>query len=128
LLENLRSLLVCVVKFSNESKMYWFFVNQSKFSSSIWVHHTTFDGCNFRRLYLFHPMFIFNKICWIMFHLKSSYCGKNSMSIQVVLNVWEQFKIQNPNIFGLQWILAACFFFIQCVFLMGFLEKLHILV
>jgi len=24
------------------------------------------------------------------------------MSIQVVLNVWEQFKVQNPHIFALQ--------------------------
>jgi len=40
------------------------------------------------------------------------------MSIQVVLNVWEQFKVQNPDIFGLQWTLATCFFFIHCLFLM----------
>jgi len=41
------------------------------------------------------------------------YCGKIFMSIQVVLNVWEQFEVQNPDIFELQWTSAACFF-IQC--------------
>jgi len=35
------------------------------------------------------------------------------MSIQVVLNVWEQFEVQNPNILGSQWTLAAYNFFIQ---------------
>jgi len=95
------SLLVCVVNFSDKSKIYWFFVSQSKLRGSIWVHQTAFDGCNFGDLYLLHLIIVFNKICWIMFPLKSSYCSKISMSIQVVLNAWEQFKVQNPNIFGL---------------------------
>jgi len=56
--------------------MYSFFLSQSKFNHSIWVHQTAFDGCNFGRLYLLHPMFIFNKICRFMFPLKSSYCNK----------------------------------------------------
>jgi len=58
-----------------------------------------------------------------MFPLNSSYCGKNFMSIQVVLNVWEQFKVQNLDIFGLHWTLTACFFFIQCTFPINFLGK-----
>jgi len=44
---------------------------------------------------------VFNQMCWIMFSLKSSYCGKIPMPIQGVLNVWEQFKVQNPNLWGL---------------------------
>jgi len=83
---------------------------------SLWVHKTTFDGCNFGGLYLFHKMFVFNKICCAVFPLKSSYCGEIFMSIRVVLNFWEQFEVQNPDIFGLQWTLAAYFFFIQCPF------------
>jgi len=45
------------------------------------------------------------------------------MSIQVVLNVWEQFEVQNLDIFGLQWILVAHFFFIQCLLPIIFIEK-----
>jgi len=45
------------------------------------------------------------------------------MSIQVVLNVWEQFEVQNPNIFGLQRISTTCFFFIQCPFPIIVFEK-----
>jgi len=37
-----------------------------------------------------------------MFPLKSSYFDKIFMSIQVVLNVWEQLEVQNPDIFGFQ--------------------------
>jgi len=37
-----------------------------------------------------------------LFPLKSSYCGKIFMSIQVVLNAWEQFEVQNLHIFALQ--------------------------
>jgi len=52
-------------------------------------------------------MFIFNKMCWDLFPLKSCYCGKIFMSIQVVLNVWEQFKVQHLDIFALQWTSVA---------------------
>jgi len=38
------------------------------------------------------------------------------MSIQVVLNVWEQFEVQNPDIFALQQTLAAYNFFTQVPF------------
>jgi len=66
-------LLICVVKFSNQPKMYLFFVSQSKFRLRFtWVHQTTFDGCNFGGLYLFHLIFVFNKICKVIFPLKSS--------------------------------------------------------
>jgi len=98
-------------------KMYRCFESQSKFTGSIWVHQTACDGCNFGGLYLLHQMLVFNKICWVFFPLKSSYCGKIFMSIQVVLNVWEQFEVQNPGIFGLHWTSVAYFFFIQCLFL-----------
>jgi len=37
-----------------------------------------------------------------MFFWKSTYFGKIFRPIQVVLNVWEQFEVQNPNIFGSQ--------------------------
>jgi len=36
------SLLVCMVKSWDQSKMYWFFGSQSKFITSIWVHQTAF--------------------------------------------------------------------------------------
>jgi len=87
------------------------------FLKAIWISQVQFEFTklhfddNFKGLYLLHPMFFSNKICWIMFPLKSNYCRKKFMSIQV-LNVWEQFKVQNPDIFGLHWTLAACFFFI----------------
>jgi len=71
----------------------------------------TLEAC----ISLIHCLFSI-KICQITFPMKPSYCNKIFMSIQVVLNVWDQFKVQNPNIFGLQWILATCFFFIQCLF------------
>jgi len=45
------------------------------------------------------------------------------MPTQGVSNVWEQSKVQNLDIFGLQWTLAPCVFFIQCPFLMNFLGK-----
>jgi len=41
------SLLVCVIKFSDQSKLYWFFGSSSKFTSTIWVHQIAFDDCNF---------------------------------------------------------------------------------
>jgi len=85
------SLLVYAVKFSNQSKIQKFLGSQSKFIGSIWVHQTAFEGCNFGGFYL-QPMFVFNKIYWVMFPLKSSYCGKFFMSIQDVLNIWEKFK------------------------------------
>jgi len=83
-------------------------------SSQIQFEFTTLhsNGCNFGGLYLFHQMSIFNQICWVLFFLKSNYCGKFFMSIQVFLNVWEQFKVQNPHIFALQQTLAAYNFFI----------------
>jgi len=48
--------------------------------------------------------------------LKFNYCGKIFMSIQIVLNVWEQFEFPNLDIFELQWTLVTYFFFIQCPF------------
>jgi len=60
-----------------------------------------FDGRNFGGLYLPHPTFVFNKICWVIFSLEFSYCGKFFMLIQVAWNVWKQFEVQNPTIFGL---------------------------
>jgi len=66
------SLLVCVVKVLDQLKMYCYFVSQLKFKGSIQVHQTTFDGYNFEGLYLLHPLFVYNKICWVMFPLKSS--------------------------------------------------------
>jgi len=68
-------------------------------------------------------MLVFNQIFWILFPLKSSYCGKNFVSIQVVLNVWEQFEVQNPHIFALQWTLATYNFFIHCLFPIIFVGK-----
>ncbi len=117
------SLLVSVIKFSDQSKLYWFFGSRSKFRSSIWVHQTAFDGCNFGGFYLLHSKFVFNKICWVMFPLKSSYCGKIFMSIQVVLNVREQFKVLNSDIFRSQWTSAAYNFFIQGSFSIFFVGK-----
>jgi len=61
-------------------------------------------------------MFVFNIKRLVMFPLKSNYCDKIFKSIQVVLNVWEQFEVQNPDILGLQWISASYFYFIQCLF------------
>jgi len=72
-----------------------------------------YDGCNLGGLYLFIKCSFSIKICEVLFSLKSSYYGKIFMSSQVVLNVWEQFKVQNPYIFALQWTLAAYNFFIQ---------------
>jgi len=63
------------------------------------------------------------KICWVLFPLKSIYWGKIFMSIQVVLNVWEQFQVQNPDIFALQWTSIAYNFFIQGFFSIIFVEK-----
>jgi len=68
-------------------------------------------------------MFVFNKICSILFPLRSSYCGKNFILVQVVLNVWEQFEVQNPNIFALQWTLAAYNFLTQGSFSKKFVGK-----
>jgi len=82
----------------------------------------------FKVLYLFHQMFVFNKICWVSPPLKSSYCRKIFMSIQVVLNSWEQFEVQNPHIFALLWSSAAYNFFIYGPFSIFLLEKLRILV
>jgi len=45
------------------------------------------------------------------------------MSIKVVLNVWEQFEVQNPHIFTLQWTLVAYNFFIHGPFSIIFVEK-----
>jgi len=68
-------------------------------------------------------MLVFNQICWVLFSLESSYYGKIFMSIQVVLNVWEQFEVQNPHIFALQWTLATYNFFIQGPFSIIFVGK-----
>jgi len=112
-----------VVKFSNQSKMRWFLLSQLKFTSSTSIHQIAFDGCNFEVLYLLYPMLVFNIIYWITFSIQYSFCGKIFMSIQVVLNIWEQFKVQNPDIFLLQLTLATCFFFIWCLYLIKKLEK-----
>ena len=45
------------------------------------------------------------------------------MSIQVVLNAWEQFEVQNPDIFALQWTSAAYNFFRQGLFSIIFVGK-----
>jgi len=82
-----------------------------------------FDDYNLGALYVLHLMFVFNNKFWFIIPLKSSCCGKILLSIQVVLNVWKQFEVQNLNIFGLQRTLAAWFFFIQCPFLIKFFEK-----
>jgi len=58
-----------------------------------------------------------------MFPLKSSYCGKIFISIQLALNVWEQFEVQNPDILGWQWILTAYNFLIQGPFSKKFIGK-----
>jgi len=47
-------------------------------------------------------VFNFYKKNWLLFFIKSTYCGKIFMSIEVVLNAWEQFEVQNPDIFALQ--------------------------
>ena len=82
-----------------------------------------YDGCNFGGLYLSHQMFVFNKNCWVLFPIKPSYCGEIFMSIQVVLNVWEHFEVQNPDIFALQWTSAAYNFFIHGPFSIIFVGK-----
>jgi len=46
------------------------------------------------------------------------------MSIQVVLNVWEQFKLQYPHISALQWTLVGYNFFIQGPFSIIFIGKI----
>jgi len=117
------ALLVFVVKFSDQSKMYSCFGSQSKFTGSIRVHQTAFDGCNLGGLYLLHQIFFFNNIFWIFFPFKPTYCGKIFMSIWVVLNFWEQFEVQNPHIFALQWTLMAYNFFIKGPFSIIFLGK-----
>jgi len=103
--------------------MKWVF--ESIQSLQVQLEFTTlhWDGCNFGGLYLFHQMTIFNKICWIFFPIKSTYCGKIFKSIQVFLNAWEQFEVQNPNIFALQWTLAAYNFFRQGLFSIIFVGK-----
>jgi len=69
-------------------------------------------------------MLVFNKRnCWVLFPLQSSYCGKIFMSIQVVLNVWKQFEVQNLDIFALQWTLVAYNFFIHGPFSIFFVVK-----
>jgi len=82
-------------------------------------------AANFGGLYLFHQVFVFNIIWWVFPLLKSSYCGKNFISIQVILNVWEQFEVQNPHIFALLWTLAAYNFFIQGHFPIIFVGKVE---
>jgi len=57
------SLLVSLVKFLDQSKMYWFIISQLEFRSSIWGHQIARDVCSFRGLYLLHTIFVFNKIC-----------------------------------------------------------------
>jgi len=112
-----------MVKFSNQSKMYWVCDNHSKFIGSIWVHHIAFWWLQLQGIVSFHRMFIFKEICWVLFSLWSNYCGKIFISIQAVLNVWEQFKVQNPEIFALKWTSAAYNFFIQGSFSIIFVEK-----
>jgi len=72
------SLLVCVIKFQiNLSYIDLLGANRS---SQVQFEFTKlhWDGCNFGGLYLFHQMLVFNKIYWMTFPLKSSYCGKIS--------------------------------------------------
>jgi len=70
-----------------------------------------FFGCSFGGLYLLHPIFAFNKICWVMFLLKSIYCDKIFMSIQVVLNVCgsnSKFKIHTFLYYSeLRWLITS---------------------
>ncbi len=85
-----------------------------------------YDGCNFGGLYLFQKVFIFNQICWVLFPLRSSYCGKIFMPIQVVLNAWEQFEVQNPDIFAFQSTSVTDNFFIHDPFSIFFVgEVVH---
>jgi len=49
-------------------------------------------------IYLLHAIFVFNKKNWGYLDM---YCSKIFMSILVVLNVWEQFEVQNLDIFGI---------------------------
>jgi len=115
-----------IFKSIQDVQMFWELIEVHKFNLSLqnciwWLH--------FKGLYLLHHIFVLNKICLDMFPLNSSYCGIIFISIQGVWNVWEQFEVQNPDIFGLHWTLVAYFFFIQCPFLINKnLEKLHILV
>jgi len=70
-------------------------------------------------------MLVFNKICWVLFPIKSTYCSKIFMSIQVVLNAWEQFEVQNLDIFAIHWTSAAYNFFIQGLFSIIFVGKVE---
>jgi len=45
------------------------------------------------------------------------------MSIQIVWNVWKQFKVQNSDIFALQWTSAAYNFFTKGLFSIIFVKK-----
>jgi len=45
------------------------------------------------------------------------------MTIQVDLNVWEQFKVQNLDIFALQFTLVAYSFFVEGLFSIIFVGK-----
>jgi len=45
--------LVCVVKFSDQSKTYWVCESHSKFTGSIWFHHTAFWWLQLRGLVSF---------------------------------------------------------------------------
>ena len=68
-------------------------------------------------------MLFLNKICWILFPIKCTYCGKIFMSIQVVSNAWQQFEVQNTDIFALQWTSAAYNFFKQGLISIIFVGK-----
>jgi len=72
---------------------------------------------------IFLIKFSFKIFFWFFFPLRYSYCSIIFMSIQVVLNVWEQYIVQNPQIFALQWTSAACNFFIQGSFSIIFVGK-----
>jgi len=93
-------------------------------SSQVQFEFTTlhWDGCNFGGLSLFHQMLVFNQICWVLFPMKSTYCGKIFMSIQVVLNAWNQFEVLNLDICALQWTSAA-YNFIKGLFSIFFVGK-----
>jgi len=63
------------------------------------------------------------KFCWVLFSLKSSYCDKIFMSIQVVLNVWSNLKFKIHTFLHyneLRWLYN---FFIQGLFSIIFVGK-----
>jgi len=121
------ALLVCVIRFLDQYKMYRFFGSQLKFTSSICVHQTTFDVYNFGGLYL-HPMLVFNK--------NFEFCSPWGLAIVVKFSC--QFKLF--ECLGVIWSSKSKHFWISmnfdslfllhidCPLPLIFLEKLRILV